>query len=311
MVAERPRVASGQLGAGRPPRGRLARASGAVRPRGAQPMSELPAALIAAHQGRIEDARDRSERALALAEEHGLRIGQSGHRWVLGFIELARRCSDSARAPRTRVGDPRQRSRARAGPSARPGGHVGGADRGRRARGGRAEARTVGEARPGARPLVGAGDHGPRALLLAARGDLAGAQAGFERALAEHARTQDPFQHARTLLAQGSRSGERSSAAPPAWRSSRRSPSSSGSAPRSGPRRRGASARIGGRAPARGELTEAERRIARSSPRAAPTARSPRPLRHRAHRRGRADARLPEARRPLPHRARAPARARD
>ena len=42
-----------------------------------------------------------------------------------------------------------------------------------------------------------------RALLLAERGDFAGAQAGFERALAEHAQTQDPFQHARTLLAQG------------------------------------------------------------------------------------------------------------
>ena len=35
---------------------------------GGQPIAELPAALIAAHQGRIEDARDRSERALALAE---------------------------------------------------------------------------------------------------------------------------------------------------------------------------------------------------------------------------------------------------
>ena len=57
---------------------------------GGQPMPELPAALIAAHQGRIEDARDRSERALALAEADGIRIAQSGHRWVLGFIELSR-----------------------------------------------------------------------------------------------------------------------------------------------------------------------------------------------------------------------------
>ena len=57
---------------------------------GAQPIAELPAALIAAHQGRIEDARNRSERALALAEADGIRIAQSGHRWVLGFIELSR-----------------------------------------------------------------------------------------------------------------------------------------------------------------------------------------------------------------------------
>ena len=43
-----------------------------------------------------------------------------------------------------------------------------------------------------------------RALLVAARGDLEGPyQTGFERALTEHTRTHDPFQHARTLLAQG------------------------------------------------------------------------------------------------------------
>ena len=64
---------------------------------GEQPIAELPAALIAAHQGRVEEARDRSERALALAEADGIRIAQSGHRWVLGFIELS-------------LGDPAQRS---------------------------------------------------------------------------------------------------------------------------------------------------------------------------------------------------------
>ena len=42
-----------------------------------------------------------------------------------------------------------------------------------------------------------------RGQLLAARGDLEGAFAGFERALAEHARTEDSFQRARTLLALG------------------------------------------------------------------------------------------------------------
>jgi ATP/maltotriose-dependent transcriptional regulator MalT len=42
-----------------------------------------------------------------------------------------------------------------------------------------------------------------RALLLAARGDLRGAQEAIERALAEHARTDMPFELARTLLVQG------------------------------------------------------------------------------------------------------------
>jgi tetratricopeptide (TPR) repeat protein len=40
-----------------------------------------------------------------------------------------------------------------------------------------------------------------RGLLLAARGELDGALASFEHALAEHARSTDPFHHGRTLLA--------------------------------------------------------------------------------------------------------------
>ena len=42
-----------------------------------------------------------------------------------------------------------------------------------------------------------------RGLLLAARGDLDGAFAPSSDALAEHARSADPFHHARTLLALG------------------------------------------------------------------------------------------------------------
>ena len=59
-------------------------------------MAESPAALIAAHRGPIEDARNRSERALVLAEADGIRLGESGHRWVLGFIELS--LGDAAKA---------------------------------------------------------------------------------------------------------------------------------------------------------------------------------------------------------------------
>ena len=102
-----------------------------------------------------------------------------------------------------------------------------------------------------------------RALILAARGDLAGAEAGFERALAEHARTQDPFQHARTLLAQGvtQRRAKQRGAARATLEQALASFERLG-APLWAEKARSELARIGGRAPSRGELTEAERRIA-------------------------------------------------
>ena len=56
---------------------------------GAQPIAEMPAAMIAAHQGQVDEARERSLRAIAVAEAHDVRIAQSGHRCVLGFIELS------------------------------------------------------------------------------------------------------------------------------------------------------------------------------------------------------------------------------
>ena len=225
----------------------------------------MPAALIAAHQGRIEDARDRSERALALAEADGIRIAQSGHRWVLGFIELSLGDAAAALGYLERAWEIRDSVRV-----LEPGHRLELADT--------LEALiAVGELAEAERKLVPWEQRARaldrswalaitarcRALLLAARGDLAGAQAGFERALAEHARTQDPFQHARTLLAQGvtqRRAKQRGAArltleqalaiferlGAPLWAEKARSEL----------------ARIGGRAPSRGELTEAERRIA-------------------------------------------------
>jgi DNA-binding CsgD family transcriptional regulator len=103
-----------------------------------------------------------------------------------------------------------------------------------------------------------------RALLLAARGDLAAAQAVFERALAEHERAQDPFQHARTLLAQGvaQRRAKQRGAARLTLEQALAIFERLG-APLWAEKARAELARIGGRAPSRGELTEAERRIAR------------------------------------------------
>jgi DNA-binding CsgD family transcriptional regulator/Tfp pilus assembly protein PilF len=232
---------------------------------GGQPMAELPAALIAAHQGRIEDARDLSERALALAETQGLRIGQSGHRWVLGFIELSLGDATAALEHLERSWEIRDSVRA-----LEPGHRLDLADT--------LEALiAVGELEEAERKLVTWEKRARvldrswalaitarcRALLLATGGDLVGAQAGFERALVEHARTQDPFQHARTLLAQGVtlRRAKQRGASRLALEQALASFERLG-APLWAERARSELARIAGRAAARGDLTEAERRIA-------------------------------------------------
>jgi DNA-binding CsgD family transcriptional regulator len=226
---------------------------------------ELPASLIAAHRGQIEDARNRSERALVLAEADGVRLGESGHRWVLGFIELS--LGDAA----TALAQLERAWKIRDGVRLLEPGH-------RFELGDTLEAViAVGELDEAERRLIPweqrsrALDRSSaiavtarcRALLLAARGDLAGAQEAFEQALAEHARIQNPFQHARTLLALGvtqRRAKQRGAA--------RRTLEQALSiferlgAPLWAEQARSEVARIGGRAPARGELTEAERRIA-------------------------------------------------
>ena len=79
------------------------------------PPHEFPAAIVAAHGGRIDDARTRSQGALARAAAEGIGIGQSGHSWVLGFVELsAGRRRRGAPSPQTVVRAP-QRLHARSG----------------------------------------------------------------------------------------------------------------------------------------------------------------------------------------------------
>jgi DNA-binding CsgD family transcriptional regulator len=232
---------------------------------GAQPIAELPAALIAAHQGRIEDARDRSERALALAEAGGIRLAQSGHCWVLGFIELSRGDAETALGYLKRAWEMRDGVRL-----LEPGHRFELADT--------LEALiAVGELAQVERKLVPWEKRARtldrswalaitarcRALLLAAGGDFAGAQAGFERALAEHARTQDPFQHARTFLAQGvtQRRAKQRGAARLTLEQALAIFERLG-APLWAEKARAELQRIGGRTASRGELTEAEGRIA-------------------------------------------------
>ena len=243
------------------------------------PPHEFPAAIIAAHRGRIDDARARSQRAVARAEAEGIGIGQSGHSWVLGFVELS--TGDAAAAlpylrrsyelrnafmlepaQRLELGDLLEALIAV--------GELDEAD----------EVLATWQERAAAldRAWALAILARCRGLLLAARGDLEGAFASFERALAEHARSTDPFHHARTLLALGrtQRRAKKRGAARTTLEDALARFERLG-APLWAEQTRAELARIGGRAPSRGELTEAERRIADSSPRAARTARSRQP----------------------------------
>ena len=100
-----------------------------------------------------------------------------------------------------------------------------------------------------------------RALLAAARGDVAGALTELEHAIELHDRSPIPFDRARTLLALGvarRRANERREART-TLEEARRLPV----ARRHARERRAAEelARIGGRAPGSGELTPVERRV--------------------------------------------------
>jgi DNA-binding CsgD family transcriptional regulator len=232
---------------------------------GLSPANEWPRALIAAHRGRVDEACGWSTDALARAEAAGMGTAEAAHRWVLGFLELS---LGNARAALEQL---------------RPAHEI---------------REAVGHGEPGQYwelpdlldALVAVGELEEaeglavrweerssaldrawglaiaarcRALLLAARGDLTRALSVFEDALAEHARTQDPFQLARTLLAQGTtqrRAKQRGSARKTLERA--RGLFDELGSPLWAERTRDELARIGGRAPSRDELTPSERRVA-------------------------------------------------
>jgi len=229
------------------------------------PPHEFPASIIAAHRGRIEDARAISQHALARAEAEGIGIGQSGHSWVLGFVELS--AGDAAAALPYLRRSYELRNAFMLEPAQR------------------LDLGDLLEALIATNQLDEAGDiiatwepraaflerswalavlARCRALLLAARGDLEGASKHFERALGEHARSTDPFHHARTLLALGrtQRRAKKRAAARATLEDALARFDRLG-APLWAEQTRAELARIGGRARMPDELTEAERRVAR------------------------------------------------
>jgi DNA-binding CsgD family transcriptional regulator len=227
------------------------------------PPHEFPAAIIAAHRGRIDEARARSQRAVAQAQAEGIGIGESGHSWVLGFVELSAGDTETALvylrhayelrnafmlepAQRLELGDFLEALIAV--------GELEEADEVLAAWEPRARALD----RAWALALLGR----CRGLLLAARGDLEGAFASFEGSLAEQTRSADPFHNARTLLALGrtQRRAKRRGAARKALDDALARFERLG-ATLWAEQTRAELARIGGRAPSHG-LTESESRIA-------------------------------------------------
>jgi DNA-binding CsgD family transcriptional regulator len=228
------------------------------------PQNEFPAAIVAAHRGRIAEAQARSEGAIARAKVEGIGIAESGHGWVLGFVELSRGDTNAALAHLKRSYEIRNTfmlepaQRLELGDLLEALIAVGDLDEADAVLA-RWQERAATLDRAWALAILGRG----RALVLAARGDLEGAFASFERALAEHARSTDPFQHARTLLAFGrtQRRAKKRGAARTTLEDALARFERLG-APLWAEHARAELARIGGRAPSRDELTEAESRIA-------------------------------------------------
>jgi DNA-binding CsgD family transcriptional regulator len=228
------------------------------------PPMELPAAVIAAHRGRVDDARARANGAIDRAEAQEIRVAQSGHGWVLGFVELSLGDAAAALPFLTRAYELRNDFLLEPGTRLELGdlletlvavGELERAD----------EVLATWQERAAAldRAWALAILARCRGLLLGARGDLEGALASFELALAEHARSTDPFHRARTLLALGrtqrraKRRGDARTTLGEALAEFERL-----DAPLWAEQTRAELRRIGGRAPSSGELTEAERRIA-------------------------------------------------
>ncbi|MGZ6269126.1 MAG: AAA family ATPase, partial [Candidatus Limnocylindrales bacterium] len=162
-------------------------------------------ALVAAHDGRVDEARRLAGEGLARATERGDVILAIFHRQILGFVALSlgewRRADDELREAAALAESIATRHPGRfkfAGDWAEAVLALGDLERAAGIVGWLEETGRVAPT-----PWVLAVGARCAALLAAARGDLDGAAAALERALAEHERLLMPFERARTLLLQG------------------------------------------------------------------------------------------------------------
>jgi DNA-binding CsgD family transcriptional regulator len=222
-------------------------------------------ALVDAHVGRVEEARGAAARGIALAERCGDEVFRLQHLAALGFLELS--VGDAAAADG--ILRPLAARLAASGwrePSIY--GELPNAIEALVELGELAEARRllaelqdrVGRIES---PWGEAGAGRCEGLILAAEGDLEGALAALERALAVHERLPQPFDLARTLLTLGAtqRRARRRSAARATLERALAVFDELG-AVLWAQKARAELARIGGRAPSPGGLTPSERRIA-------------------------------------------------
>jgi DNA-binding CsgD family transcriptional regulator len=231
--------------------------------REATTVASWPLAIVTAHRGEVDRARALADRALAAVGRPA--VAEYSYAWVLGFLELS-------------VGDARGALK-HLDPAGR--GHPGLGIRepgmqwfmpdlleallalGEPARAEELLAPFARLARELDRPWAVAIAARNEALLHAARGDHDSALASFEEAFAAHDRVPDLFQYARTLLALGAtqrRVKQRGAARQTLEQAL--AIFTDLPAPLWAEKARAELARIGGRAPSRGQLTEAEWRIA-------------------------------------------------
>ena len=227
--------------------------------------ASMPAVVVTAHRGGSTTHVPWPRTSPRAPSRTGSTVVVSGCQWVLGFIELSRGDAASALPHLRRSNERFGRLHARAGACAWTW-----ATCSRRSSPSASSTRRMlllARGEPRASMLDRASALAIlarcRGLVLAARGDLEGAFASFEQALAEHVRTVDPFQHARTLLALGrtQRRAKKRAAARATLEDALARFETLG-APLWAEQTRAELARIGGRAPSRGDLTEAEQRIA-------------------------------------------------
>jgi DNA-binding CsgD family transcriptional regulator len=230
----------------------------------ARPADDLLGTVIAAHRGEVADARTRALRGLVIAEAAGDRFAQSGYLWVLGFLDLAD--GDAAAALEHLLPAYEIRDDVRA------------LEPGERFELGDTLEALITEGRlDEAERLLSMWEERSRvldrgwslailarcrALVLVIRGDWDGSWECFESAMREHARAGDPFQCARTLLALGAtqRRAKQRGAARKTLSRAHEMFSDLG-APLWAGKARDELARVGGRPPSTGDLTEGERRI--------------------------------------------------